>query len=227
MRVDRTWAGTFSRFSPGRIPLVGSIVVRVADWSRPQRGEAPMLEPSWLERFSLAHPAVPFAIYAPAGLWFAWRAWAAPSPLSRVIGWYAAGLLVWSLFEYLAHRASFHHAPTSPLQVALGYVMHGVHHAYPDDPRRWVMPVGVTLPIAAVLYGLFTLSFGRYAPALFGGFLHGYLTYDLLHYFIHRGRLPGRLGRYLRQYHLAHHFAAPGRHFGVSSPLWDVVFRTR
>ena len=50
---------------------------------------------------------------------------------------------------------------------------------------------------------------------------------SLLHYAIHRGRMPTRLGRYLRQYHLAHHYASPERHFGVSSPLWDVVFRTR
>ena len=101
--------------------------------------------------------------------------------------------------------------------------MHGVHHAYPDDSRRWVMPLGVTVPIAIVLY----LLAGRLAPAAFGGFLHGYLTYDLLHYFIHRGRLPTPLGRFLRQYHMTHHYATPDRHFGVSSPFWDVVFRTR
>ena len=62
---------------------------------------------------------------------------------------------------------------------------------------------------------------------VFGGFIHGYLTYDLLHYFIHRGRMPTRLGRFLRQYHLVHHYTTPDRHYGVSSPLWDVVFRTR
>ena len=66
-----------------------------------------------------------------------------------------------------------------------------------------------------------------YANGLFAGFVHGYLTYDLLHYFIHRGRLPGRIGRFLRQYHMAHHYTKPEKHFGVSSPLWDVVFRTR
>ncbi len=39
--------------------------------------------------------------------------------------------------------------------------------------------------------------------------------------------MPTGLGRFLRQYHLAHHYAVPDRHFGVSSPLWDLVFRTR
>jgi sterol desaturase/sphingolipid hydroxylase (fatty acid hydroxylase superfamily) len=109
------------------------------------------------------------------------------------------------------------------LQLAFGYLMHGVHHAYPDDSRRWVMPLSVTLPILVGLY----IFVGRFVPAAFGGFMHGYLTYDLIHYFIHRGPVPTRVGRFLRQYHMTHHYAMPERHFGVSSPLWDVVFRTR
>jgi Fatty acid hydroxylase superfamily len=223
MGTERSWAATFARFQPGRIPILGPIAIWVADWSRPQRGEAPMFDTAWLERLSVAHPAVPFAVYAPAGVWFTWRSWTSGSGLALVAGGYVAGLFAWSLLEYVAHRASFHHAPTSRLQLAFGYLMHGVHHAYPDDSRRWVMPLSVTLPISIALY----LVVGRLVPALFGGFLHGYLTYDLLHYFIHRGRMPTALGRFLRQYHMTHHYATPDRHFGVSSPLWDVVFRTR
>jgi sterol desaturase/sphingolipid hydroxylase (fatty acid hydroxylase superfamily) len=144
-----------------------------------------------------------------------------------LIGCYLAGLFAWSLLEYGAHRGSFHHEPTTRWQVAYAYLVHGVHHAYPDDSRRWMMPLVVTIPVALILYALFTLTLGRYGAAAFGGFLHGYLAYDLLHYFIHRGRMPTAVGRFLRQYHLVHHFKTPDRHFGVSSPLWDVVFRTR
>jgi len=138
-----------------------------------------------------------------------------------------AMLLVWSLLEYGAHRGSFHHEPQNEGQVAFGYLVHGVHHAYPDDSRRWMMPLAVTIPISAVIYLVFRLVLGGYANGVFAGFIHGYLTYDLLHYFIHRGRMPGRLGRFLRQYHMAHHYTKPEKNFGVSSPLWDVVFRTR
>jgi sterol desaturase/sphingolipid hydroxylase (fatty acid hydroxylase superfamily) len=105
--------------------------------------------------------------------------------------------------------------------------VHGVHHAYPDDSRRWVMPLIVTLPISTLIFFGFRFVLGPLGEPVFGGFIHGYLTYDMLHYFIHRGRMPTRLGRFLRQYHLAHHYASPERHFGVSSPLWDHVFRTR
>ena len=64
---------------------------------------------------------------------------------------YLAGLLVWTLFEYVMHRFSFHRAPATRLEVALAYLMHGVHHAYPDDSRRWMMPLIVTLPISAAI----------------------------------------------------------------------------
>lgn len=223
MAGERSWADTFARYPAGPTPLAGPVTVRVADWAHPKRGAAPMFDLPWLEKLSVAHPAAPAALYLPAGLWLTWQAAGAASGWPWVAAAYALGLAFWSLLEYVAHRVSFHHAPTSRLQLAFGYMMHGVHHAYPDDSRRWVMPLGVTVPIALGLY----LGVGRFAPAAFGGFLHGYLTYDLLHYFIHRGRMPTRIGRFLRQYHMEHHYASPERHFGVSSPLWDVIFRTR
>jgi hypothetical protein len=221
------WATTFSRFQPGRLPLVGPIAVRVADWSKPRPGRAPMFDQVWLERLSVAHPAWPVAVYAPGGAAAIWQASRHGHTSAAIAVAYAAGLLLWTLVEYLTHRLSFHHVPTTRGQVAYGYLVHGVHHAYPDDSRRWVLPLVVTLPIAGALFWVFGAAFGVFHLPVFAGFIHGYLVYDLLHYFIHSGRLPTPLGRYLRQYHLTHHFKSPDAHFGVSSPLWDVIFRTR
>jgi sterol desaturase/sphingolipid hydroxylase (fatty acid hydroxylase superfamily) len=225
MKPRGSWMTTFARFPPGPTPL-GPVEVQVADWSQPRPGEAPMFHHALLERLTMAHPALPFALYAPLGGWMVWRG-DTSMPLLSVVMAYAGGLLIWSLLEYVAHRGSFHHVPNTSGQVAYGYLVHGVHHAYPDDSRRWVMPLVVTIPIAALIFLLFRLVLGTIAFPVFGGFIHGYLTYDLLHYFIHRGRIPTRLGRYLRQYHLAHHYKVPDQHYGVSSPLWDIVFRTR
>jgi sterol desaturase/sphingolipid hydroxylase (fatty acid hydroxylase superfamily) len=186
-----------------------------------------MFERRWLERLSVAHPFMPFIVYAPAGVWLLWRAVKSGFHPLTVAVLYVCGLLIWSLVEYGTHRGSFHHTPTTQGQLAYAYLVHGVHHAYPDDARRWVIPLAASLPITIALFVAFMLLFGVFGRPLFGGFLHGYLTYDLLHYFIHRGRLPTRAGRYLRQYHLTHHYAKPDRHFGVSSPLWDLVFRTK
>jgi len=220
------WITTFTRFSPGPTPF-GPVDVRVEDWSRPRAGQAPMFDHPILERVTCGHPGFPLAVYFPAGLWLVWHAWRGGMSTSTVAAVYLGGLLAWTLLEYVTHRISFHHVPTTSGQVAYGYLVHGVHHAYPDDSRRWVIPIAFSLPLALVLFWLFTLALGQYAFPAYGGFIHGYLTYDVLHYAIHRGHLPTRLGRFLRQYHLAHHFASPDRHYGVSSPLWDVVFRTK
>jgi sterol desaturase/sphingolipid hydroxylase (fatty acid hydroxylase superfamily) len=221
------WVTTFTRFQPGRMRLLGPIVVRVADWSRPQPGRAAMFDQQWLDRLSWAHPAFPPAAYGTAGLWLLWRGGALGLAWGTSVVCYGGGLLAWTLFEYLTHRISFHHTPTSRLQVVYSYLSHGIHHAYPDDSRRWVLPPAVTLPIAVLMFWLFSSTLGRFASPAFAGFLHGYVVYDLLHYFIHRGRLPTAWGRFLRHHHLAHHYAQPDRRFGVSSPLWDVVFRTQ
>jgi sterol desaturase/sphingolipid hydroxylase (fatty acid hydroxylase superfamily) len=222
-----SWLSTFKRFPTGRIPLVGPIALLVADWSRPQRGRAPMFDLPLLERFSVVSPGYPTAVYLPVGLWLIYISVRGPAGPLLTATLYLAGLLVWSLLEYVAHRGSFHHEPQSEGEVAFVYLVHGVHHAYPDDSRRWMMPLAVTIPLAAAIYLVFRLVLGPYAAGTFAGFIHGYLTYDLLHYFIHRGHMPGRIGRFLRQHHMAHHYTKPDRNFGVSSPLWDVVFRTR
>jgi len=220
------WLATFKRFPPGSIRL-GFISVRVADWSKPRPGRSVLFDQSLFERFAVASPLLPILCYAPIGFWLPWRTWQRGHDLVAVMSAYVLGLVAWSLLEYIAHRGAFHHDPQTPGQVAYGYVVHGVHHAYPDDSRRWMLPLVVSLPIAVALFALFHLAFGALGDAAFGALMHGYLVYDLLHYFIHKGKMPTRLGRYLRQYHLAHHYATPDRHYGVSSPLWDVVFRTR
>lgn len=222
-----SWLSTFSRFKPGRTPIAGSIGLLVSDWSHPQRGEAPMFDSPLLERLSVVHPLGPTLIYLPVGLWLAFDAARGATGWMMSVLLYGAGLLLWSAVEYLAHRGSFHREPQSQNQVAFAYLVHGVHHAFPDDSRRWMMPVGVTIPIALVIFGLSRTLLGAFADPALAGFFHGYLTYDLLHYFIHRGRMPGRIGRFLRRHHLAHHYTRPDKYFGVSSPLWDIVFRTR
>jgi sterol desaturase/sphingolipid hydroxylase (fatty acid hydroxylase superfamily) len=47
-----------------------------------------------------------------------------------------------------------------------------------------------------------------------------------MHYRIHFVSPRNRLEAYLRERHLVHHYRAPDRCFGVTSPLWDTVFRS-
>ena len=106
------------------------------------------------------------------------------------------------------------------------YMIHGVHHAFPEDDRRWLVPPLISIAISAgiyvVLHRIFPVTI---APGFAGGLL-GYLLYDLSHYAMHRGPSRFELFNQLRRRHLQPHYATPERWFGVSTPLWDYVFRT-
>jgi len=57
-------------------------------------------------------------------------------------------------------------------------------------------------------------------------FLIGYLCYDYIHYATHHFRMDSPVAAYLKRYHMLHHYTKEESRFGVSSPLWDFVFRT-
>jgi sterol desaturase/sphingolipid hydroxylase (fatty acid hydroxylase superfamily) len=129
---------------------------------------------------------------------------------------FAGGLLAWTFLEYVIHGWMSHTFRTfaSPL--------HQVHHR---DPRR-VFTIHAWIPIATTW--LAGLALWGFAPALifYSGMVAGFATYEFMHYRIHFVSPRNRLEAYLRERHLVHHYRAPDRCFGVTSPLWDSVFRS-
>src|SRR5256884_8834988 len=91
------------------------------------------------------------------------------------------GVLLWTLIEYLIHRYIFHYQPKTRWGKQLHFVIHGVHHDYPNDARRLVMPPSISIPLAVLFYVLFLLVFGRLASGVFAGLVFGYVCYDMLH----------------------------------------------
>ncbi len=187
----------------------------------------PLFESRFLDFFSRVHPAVPAVIFIPViavcvALGIEHGTGAAAS-----VGLFAAGLLIWTLAEYWLHRIVFHWEPDHPLGRRFHFIMHGVHHDHPNDRLRLVMPPGASIPLAALFLGLFYLAFGApiYLPA-FAGFILGYLIYDYTHYYLHHIVPTTRLGKRLREHHMRHHFQDHRYGYGVSSTLWDHVFRT-
>ncbi len=137
------------------------------------------------------------------------------------------GVVLWTLTEYGLHRWLFHWQPSGSRGQRLHFVLHGVHHDHPSDPLRVVFPPLTGIPIAAVFFVMFRLLFGEQAwPMVAAGFVAGYLVFDLVHAWMHTGKVRSGLGRYLRARHMRHHFRDDTKNFGVSSPLWDLVLRT-
>jgi len=190
----------------------------------------------FLESFTHIHPAVVLLLYVPVVAYFLGRAFggrAADQSLSPIWIGYLAGLFVWTLAEYLLHRFLFHYEPKQEWLTRVWYLIHGVHHEQPQCKTRLVMPPILSVPLALAFYALFyvvlagAIGAPRWVGPAFAGFITGYLTYDMTHYATHH--LPMRWGplKYLKRYHLMHHFKTPDDRFGISSPIWDVVFGTK
>ncbi len=188
---------------------------------------ARMFKSNLLEFFSHVHPSIPAIIYLPViGLMF-YQSWEKSLSMSYVISLLLTGLIVWSFTEYILHRFVFHFVPKSSWGKQIHFMFHGVHHDYPNDSTRLVMPPVVSIPLSTLFYVLFRNVLGAvYVPPFFAGFIIGYLAYDLSHYAFHHFSLHGKLSLFLKQQHMLHHYMTPENNYGVSSPLWDVVFGT-
>ena len=152
----------------------------------------------------------------------------------RTIQRLAIGLLIWPMVEYLLHRFVFHFSPKNPSErmKRILFLMHGVHHAQPREKSKLVMPPVVSIPLAAIFYGLFLgvvgslLKLPTYVDGIFAGFMLGYVIYDMTHYALHHFSFKGEYFVKLRRHHMAHHFKTHNQRFGVSTWLWDDVFGT-
>jgi 4-hydroxysphinganine ceramide fatty acyl 2-hydroxylase len=186
-----------------------------------------MFESDFMEFFSRVHPVTPLALYLPVvGYMLYVSLWRQHLSFVAVAALFLLGVLLWTLIEYLIHRYIFHYEPKTRWGKQLHFVIHGVHHDYPNDARRLVMPPVISIPLAFLFFGLFLLIFGSLAPAVFAGLVFGYLCYDMLHYATHHLALKRGIWLWLKQYHLRHHFKDDHVGYGISSPLWDYVFRT-
>jgi dihydroceramide fatty acyl 2-hydroxylase len=185
-----------------------------------------MFESELLDRLSRVHPAVPVIVFGPAIGVLLVSAFEGMSAAS-VLAWAVAGYVFWSLSEYWIHRAIFHFEPEGGLGARFHWVIHGVHHDHPNDPLRLVMPPSVSIPLSLLFFAAFVAVLGTPTAYAFGaGFWSGYLAYDMTHYYLHHGRPTTRLGKWLRELHMRHHFRDDTKGYGISAPYWDFVFRT-
>ena len=188
----------------------------------------PLLRNPTLDRwFARAHPALPALLYLPLAIGLLVYALRRGAGASTVLVGVLSGWLAFSLAEYVVHRFYFHR-PVGETRGARidAFLTHGYHHTYLHDRTRLVMPPMVSVPLAAGLALVLLPLLGALGAALFAGVLVGYVAYDSLHYATHHVHANrGPLG-FLRRYHLLHHGIGHGARFGVSSPVWDIVFGT-
>jgi sterol desaturase/sphingolipid hydroxylase (fatty acid hydroxylase superfamily) len=138
------------------------------------------------------------------------------------------GVFSWTLIEYVLHRFIFHYTARSAFGQKLLYAAHMSHHENPRAINRLFSGLVISLPIATAYLLLAWIATGSLHSAiyLFTGLTMGYSCYEWLHFQAHHRRPRLRVFRYLRRYHLLHHYQTPQQRFGVSSPLLDLFFGT-
>jgi len=195
-----------------------------------------LFKSNFMEFFSHISPITVTVIWLPVAIYFLVSAIlkAAPGvfPIYIPVG-FLLGLFLWTLAEYTLHRFVFHFPAKGEKAERFIFLFHGIHHAQPQCKTRLVMPPIVSIPLAALFYGIFHLIFSvllnspQWIAPIFSAFIFGYLVYDLTHYATHHFPMRSGYAKFIKRYHMQHHYKTPNKRFGVSSPLWDLVFKTK
>lgn len=168
-------------------------------------------------------------VYLPAAALLAWHAVSNVGlDLTLTAALAVGGWLAWTFVEYWLHRTLFHWVPETNWGETMHFFLHGVHHEWPHDKYRLVMPPAVSLLLFFFFLFLWTTLLGGYGWAFHAGFVLGYTFYDVIHYHVHHRRAGFSWLQRLKKHHVSHHFVDDYSElrYGVSTRLWDKVFRT-
>jgi Na+/melibiose symporter-like transporter len=142
----------------------------------------------------------------------------------------AIGALVFFVSEYTTHRFLLHSTPSANAFVLkLQHRLHYDHHVEPARLDLLFLPLWFAIPVAALtlaIYFAITRNWDTSAALLLGSVL-GLLWYEWVHYVAHIPYVPKTaFGRWIKKYHLWHHFKNEQMWFGVTNPSMDFVGRT-
>jgi sterol desaturase/sphingolipid hydroxylase (fatty acid hydroxylase superfamily) len=183
-----------------------------------------------LEWLSRCHPVVVTFIYMPLSAALVWYSIAVKNiSWTMVIPTVLIGAVLWTFVEYWLHRGVFHWVPKIPGGNRIHFWVHGIHHRWPNDKYRLVMPIPVSMVLFFLFLGGFHALLGSMAWSFHAGFSAGYVGYEFIHFWVHHGTSRGKLYRLWQRHHLSHHFK-PGYYdlcYAVSLPTWDTLFRTK
>ncbi len=188
---------------------------------------AKMFKNPVLDKLTSSHASIPITILILFGIGFLYQGTVHTQlTIVQYVTLVFIGVLSWTLFEYIMHRYLYHMVPTNKIKGWIQYNMHGLHHEYPKDKSRLAMPPLAIIAISFLFLYLFNLLMGDLSYGFTPGFLFGYASYLGVHFTVHAFKPPKNSFKVLWINHSIHHYKDPDAAFGVSSPLWDFIFRT-
>ena len=170
-----------------------------------------------LVRVAWAYPA---SLVVPvAGLGVLMLAW----PAGLGVGWAVlmglAGLVGWTLIEYLLHRFMLHRV--EPFRV-----WHTEHHRHAADPIRVPLSFSLALVLSMMLLPALLSGFDGLAVPFSIGLLIGNVLQEMVHERLHRREPGNRWLVQLQALHGYHHFRDTRRAYGTLTGVWDRCFGT-
>jgi len=139
---------------------------------------------------------------------------------TEILAFALLGLAAWTLVEYVLHRFVLH--GMQPFRA-----WHAEHHRRPRALIATTRILSAALIAALVFLPVLVLSDLWRAAALAFGLLTGYMVYAIVHHATHHWRAETAWLRPIKRHHALHHSpVAAASRYGVTSALWDVVFRT-
>src|SRR6185437_12644513 len=97
---------------------------------------ARMFKNDFLESLSKIHFSIPLFLFVPVVAFFVYKSFFILSlPVWYVLVLFVAGIIAWTFTEYVIHRFLFHFNPKTKLGERVHFMVHGVHHDYPNDSK--------------------------------------------------------------------------------------------
>jgi sterol desaturase/sphingolipid hydroxylase (fatty acid hydroxylase superfamily) len=136
-----------------------------------------------------------------------------PMPLAKYF-FFTKGWVAWTLTEYCLHRWGYH--KTRGRQCHAGESAIKNRNQFVGMSSLSVVPMGA---------GLWTLWSAPVWVTYFSGWMCGLSLYWMMHQVLHRP-MGAKLFTGMVRRHIWHHCANPDLCFGISTTLWDRIFKT-
>ena len=138
---------------------------------------------------------------------------------------FAGGAFLWTFSEYVLHR--WFHTARGANFASKEHLAHHARLEYQITAVSWLAWAGVlVVGLVGIPLAAWPVLPGAEALALGIGWVVAYFTYEWIHAANHLWAPRTAYGRWARRSHFQHHFGAPLRNHGVTTPLWDMIFRT-
>ncbi len=138
-----------------------------------------------------------------------------------------AGVLFFFFVEYFTHRFILHGYFAKVMPNA--YKGHEDHHDHPNELAYMLTPNGYNVPLHLVFWAVFSAALWNIhlGSAVMVGTCGYQLYYEWTHFVSHRPIKPlTPWGRWMKKYHLLHHYKHADYWFGVTNSALDKVCGT-